>query len=162
MYEMMDAHPITVIVILSAFLVTPVYVLATYTFSGASKRKGLRVGAAWLVLGAWMFWVCVADIPQRLATSLSVMLRSNRAVRSLRPSSSFVGIVPEVLSPIGHCVPSGKPGPDRLSLGGRTTTSVFCVVFRSAADSLLCLWPPSFDVHTLKIAADGIPVKQDV
>jgi hypothetical protein len=66
MYEMMDAHPITVIVIMSAFLVTPIYALATYTFSGASKRKGLRVGAAWLVLGAFMFWVCVADIPRRL------------------------------------------------------------------------------------------------
>jgi hypothetical protein len=66
MYEVMDAHPVTVIVVMAAFLVTPIYALATYTFSGASKRKGLRIGAAWLVLGAFMFWVCVAAVPRRL------------------------------------------------------------------------------------------------
>ncbi len=63
---MMDAHPVTMVVIMSAYLVTPIYVLATYTFSGASKRKGLRIGAAFLVLGAFMFWVCIADLPRRL------------------------------------------------------------------------------------------------
>jgi len=51
---------------MSAYLVTPIYVLATYTFSGASKRKGLRIGAAFLALGAFMFWVCIADLPRRL------------------------------------------------------------------------------------------------
>lgn len=66
MYAVTDAHPITVIVIMAAFLVTPFYALATYTFSGASKRKGLRLGAAWLVLGGVMFWVCIADVPRRL------------------------------------------------------------------------------------------------
>lgn len=66
MYEMMNASPVTVVVVMAAFLVTPIHVLATYTFSGASKRKGLRIGAAWLLLGAFMFWVCLADIPRRL------------------------------------------------------------------------------------------------
>ena len=66
MYAITDAHPITVIVIMSAFLVTPIYVLATYTFSGASKRKGLRIGAGFVVFGAVMFWVCIADLPRRL------------------------------------------------------------------------------------------------
>jgi hypothetical protein len=66
MYAITDAHPLTVIVIIAAFLVTPIYALATYTFSGASKRKGLRVGAAWLVVGAFMFWVCIADVPRRM------------------------------------------------------------------------------------------------
>ena len=66
MYTMMDAHPVTVIVIMSAFLVTPIYALATYTFSGASKRKGLRIGAAWLVFGGLMSWVCLARVPGRL------------------------------------------------------------------------------------------------
>jgi hypothetical protein len=61
-----DAHPITVMAVMAAFLVTPIWALATYTFSGASKRKGLRVGAAWLALGAFMFWVCIADLPRRL------------------------------------------------------------------------------------------------
>jgi hypothetical protein len=66
MYEVMDAHPITVLVIIGAFLVTPIYALATYTFSGASKRKGLRVGGGFLIFGSLMFWVCLADVPRRL------------------------------------------------------------------------------------------------
>ena len=66
MYAVTNASPTTVVVIMAAFLVTPIYVLATYTFSGASKRKGWRIGAAWLALGALMFWVCIADVPRRL------------------------------------------------------------------------------------------------
>ena len=66
MHAVTDSHPLTFIAIMAAFLVTPIYALATYTFSGASKRKGLRVGAAWLALGAFMFWVCIADLPRRL------------------------------------------------------------------------------------------------
>jgi hypothetical protein len=45
MYEITNAHPVTLIVIIGAFLVTPIYAMATYVFSGASKKKGLRVGA---------------------------------------------------------------------------------------------------------------------
>lgn len=66
MYEVFDAHPVTVMLIMAAFAVTPIHVFATYTFSGASKRKGLRIGALWLVLGGFMFWICIADVPRRL------------------------------------------------------------------------------------------------
>lgn len=66
MYEMMDAHAVTVLVVIAAFLVTPIYALSTYVFSGASKRKGLRIGAGFLVFGAVMFWVCIARIPREL------------------------------------------------------------------------------------------------
>ena len=66
MYAITDAHPVTVLVIIAAFLVTPFYALATYVFSGASKKKGLRIGAAFLVFGTLMFWVCIADVPRRL------------------------------------------------------------------------------------------------
>ncbi|MBT8451528.1 MAG: hypothetical protein KJO40_06135 [Deltaproteobacteria bacterium] len=66
MYAINDAHPVTVLVIIAAFLVTPIYALATYVFSGASKKKGLRIGAAFLVFGTLMFWVCIADVPRRL------------------------------------------------------------------------------------------------
>ncbi len=66
MYTVSDAHPLSVVVVMAAFLVTPIWALATYTFSGASKRKGLRIGAAWLALGAFMFWVCIAGVPRRL------------------------------------------------------------------------------------------------
>ncbi len=65
-YVVTDADPLTVVVIMAAFLVTPIYAFATYTFSGASKRKGLRIGGAWLVVGAFMFWVCIADVSRRL------------------------------------------------------------------------------------------------
>ncbi|MGB8224138.1 MAG: hypothetical protein WCF10_16230 [Polyangiales bacterium] len=66
MYAITDAHPLTVIAIIAAFLVTPIYALATYVFSGASRTKGLRIGAGFLVFGTLMFWVCIADIPRRL------------------------------------------------------------------------------------------------
>jgi len=66
MYAITDAHPVTVIVIIAAFLVTPIYAMATYVFSGASKNKGLRVGAGFLVFGTLMFWVCIGDLPRRL------------------------------------------------------------------------------------------------
>lgn len=66
MYEITNAHPLTVIAIMSAFLLTPIYAMTTYVFSGASKKKGLRIGAGFLVFGALMFWVCIADVPRRL------------------------------------------------------------------------------------------------
>lgn len=66
MPEVMDAHPVTFLVVIGAFLVTPIYALGTYVFSGASKRKGLRVGAGFLVFGAVMAWVCIARIPREL------------------------------------------------------------------------------------------------
>jgi uncharacterized membrane protein (DUF485 family) len=69
MYAITDAHPVTVLVIIAAFLVTPIYALATYVFSGASKKKGLRIGAAFLVFGTLMFWICIADVPRRLDLS---------------------------------------------------------------------------------------------
>ena len=65
-YAIMNATPVTVMVIMAASLVTPIFVFATYVFSGASKRKGFRIGAAWLVFGSFMFWVCIADLPRRL------------------------------------------------------------------------------------------------
>jgi hypothetical protein len=42
MYEIMDAHAITVIVIVGSILVTPIYVFGTYVFSGASRKKGMQ------------------------------------------------------------------------------------------------------------------------
>jgi len=66
MYEITDAHPLTLILIIGAFLLTPIYAMATYVFSGASKKKGLRVGAGFLVFGTLTFWVCIADIPRGL------------------------------------------------------------------------------------------------
>ena len=74
MYEITNAHPVTMIVIIGAFLVTPIYAMATYVFSGASKKKGLRVGAGFLVFGTLMFWVCIADIPRRLGLAGNLII----------------------------------------------------------------------------------------
>ncbi len=60
-YELMPAHPVTVMVVVAALLVTPFHLLGTYVFSGASARKGAIVGAGFLVWGAVMTWVCLAD-----------------------------------------------------------------------------------------------------
>ncbi|MEM7165629.1 MAG: hypothetical protein AAF581_09195 [Planctomycetota bacterium] len=66
MYSMMDAHPSTVIVVVGTTLVTPLYLLATFVFSGASARKGLLVAVAALVFATVQFWVCLSDLPGRL------------------------------------------------------------------------------------------------
>lgn len=66
MYETMDAHPLTVCIVVGSVMVTPLYVFATYVFSGASNMKGLQLGVAWLVFGALMCWVCLSRLPLKL------------------------------------------------------------------------------------------------
>jgi hypothetical protein len=66
MYVVMDAHPLTVIIVLGTVMVTPLYVFATFVFSGASRKKGMRIGIATLVMGSLRFWICLSDIPRRL------------------------------------------------------------------------------------------------
>ncbi len=66
MYNVLDAHPLTVMIVIGAFLVTPFYALATYAFSGASLRKGAQIGSVFLLWGALMFWVCLSDTPRAL------------------------------------------------------------------------------------------------
>lgn len=60
---MLDAHFSTVMIVTAAMLLTPMYLVCTYHFSGASTRKGVVIGAIFLVLGALMTWVCLARIP---------------------------------------------------------------------------------------------------
>jgi hypothetical protein len=74
MYVVMDAHPLTVIIIVGALMVTPIYVFATYVFSGASCQKGLRVGMTSLVIGAFMFWVCLSGLSIRLGLPGSLIV----------------------------------------------------------------------------------------
>lgn len=66
MYEMMNAHPATLIVVMAAVMVTPFYMLCTYVFSGASAKKGALVGAGFLVWGAAMTWVCLSGLVQNI------------------------------------------------------------------------------------------------
>ncbi|WP_422368794.1 hypothetical protein [Pelagibius sp.] len=64
MYDLMQAHPMTLIIVMSAVLVTPLYMLCTYVFSGASARKGALIGSGFLLWGAVMTWFCLAGIVQ--------------------------------------------------------------------------------------------------
>lgn len=64
MYQAMNAHPVTLIVVMIALLVTPLYLFATYVLSGASLRKGLVLAGLFLVWGAVMVWFCLAQVHQ--------------------------------------------------------------------------------------------------
>lgn len=66
MYEILDAHYLTIIIIAGSVMVTPFYVFATYVFSNASARKGAITGGAFLVWGAIMFWVCLSGLPREM------------------------------------------------------------------------------------------------
>ncbi len=60
--SIMNAHFLSVFMVTAAMLVTPMYVVCTYHFSGASTSKGVVIGAAWLLFGALMTWVCLAGV----------------------------------------------------------------------------------------------------
>ena len=66
MYELMNAHPLSVVIVVGAIMVTPFYVFATYVFSGASQVKGAWIATGFLLFGAIMFLVCIGDIPRRM------------------------------------------------------------------------------------------------
>ena len=66
MYAMLDAHFLSVVIVVGSLMVTPVYILAVYTFSEASASKGLKIGIAFLIWGALMFWVCLSRLPARM------------------------------------------------------------------------------------------------
>lgn len=65
MFEMLEAHPATIVVVIAALMVTPLHLFATYVFSGASARKGATVAAAVLAWGAVMVWFCLARVAER-------------------------------------------------------------------------------------------------
>ena len=67
MYKMLDAHVLTVILIVGSIMMTPFYILGVYVFSEASPKKGMQIGSAFLLWGSFMFWVCLSDIRKELA-----------------------------------------------------------------------------------------------
>ncbi len=66
MFEILDAHFLSVVIIVGSIMVTPIYMLAVYVFSGASPKKGLQIGIAFLIWGSFMVWVCLGQIPGKL------------------------------------------------------------------------------------------------
>lgn len=71
---MLDAHVLTVILIVGTIMVTPFYILGVYVFSEASPKKGMQIGSVFLLFGALMFWVCLGDIPRKLAPLGSLII----------------------------------------------------------------------------------------
>ncbi len=61
-----DAHALTIFIVIISIMVTPIYSFATYVFSGASVMKGLVISAAFWLWGGVMFWVCLAQILERM------------------------------------------------------------------------------------------------
>ena len=49
MYEMLDPHFLSVVIVGGSMMVTPIYVMATCVFSGASARKGWLIGCVFLL-----------------------------------------------------------------------------------------------------------------
>ncbi len=66
MYTILDAHVLTVILIVGSIMMVPFYILGVYVFSEASPKKGMQIGSAFLLLGSLMFWVCLSDLRRKL------------------------------------------------------------------------------------------------
>lgn len=66
MDKFMDAHPLTVVIVMFAVLSTPLYLLATYVFSRASIRTGIWLAAGFTAWGAVMCWVNLAQAQEAL------------------------------------------------------------------------------------------------
>lgn len=61
MYSLLNAHFATIVIVIASIMVTPLYIFATYVYSGASINKGLLIAVLFLIFGALMFWVCLSD-----------------------------------------------------------------------------------------------------
>lgn len=66
MYQITDAHFLTIVIVIGTMMVTPLYVFATYVYSGASRAKGMKIAAVFLLFGAFMSWVCLSGKPREL------------------------------------------------------------------------------------------------
>ncbi|MGB0371601.1 MAG: hypothetical protein ACPGN3_09630 [Opitutales bacterium] len=66
MYTLFEAHPVTVLIVVAALMITPFHLMATFAFSKASLRVGAALAALWLAFGSVMFLVCITALPQKL------------------------------------------------------------------------------------------------
>ncbi len=83
MYVMLDAHPVTLVIVVGSIMVTPFYMLALYVASGASAKTGMQVGTGFLLWGALMVWVCLGDIPRRLGLAGNLIVPLSWVLPSL-------------------------------------------------------------------------------
>ena len=52
MYSVLDAYFLSVVIVVGSIMVTPIYVMAAYAFSGASAKKGFQIGIAFFIWGS--------------------------------------------------------------------------------------------------------------
>ena len=64
--QLIQAHPLSVFIVVGSMLITPFYIFATYVFSGASWRRGFQLGIGFTIFGAVMFLVCLTNLPGQL------------------------------------------------------------------------------------------------
>ena len=64
--QLVQAHGLSVMIVVASMLITPFYIFATYVFSGASHRKGGQLGIGFTIFGAVMFLVCLTNLPGQL------------------------------------------------------------------------------------------------
>ena len=74
MYTIMTAHFVTLFLVTATILVTPLYVIATYVFSGASSRKGLLIASVIPVWGAFAVWLCLGGIVEKLGPAGNLVI----------------------------------------------------------------------------------------
>lgn len=72
--DIMSAHFLTIVIVTSAMLVTPMYIVCTYHYSGASTRKGVLLGCTVLILGALMSAVTITQVPDRLGAAGALII----------------------------------------------------------------------------------------
>ena len=65
-FELIQAHGLSIFIVVATMLITPFYILATYVYSGASPRKGIQLGVGFTIFGAVMFVVCLSNLPGKL------------------------------------------------------------------------------------------------
>ncbi len=73
MFEPLDGHVLTVIPLVASIMLVPFYTLGVYVFSEASAKRGMQIGAAFLLWGSLMFWVSLSDIPGNLGLAGSLI-----------------------------------------------------------------------------------------
>lgn len=73
-YSIFDAHPLTLMFVMAAVMVTPLHVAWTFAISGAPFRKGVILAAVVLPWGALMTWVCMAGIVNRFEPPIGSLI----------------------------------------------------------------------------------------
>lgn len=66
MTAMLNAHGLTVYIIMATMMVVPLYIFCTWYFSGASVLKGLKISIFFTLFGAFMTMVCGLEIPRKM------------------------------------------------------------------------------------------------